>query len=319
MAMTSLSDKQCLEARDALLECGTGLKACSHLNISRGAFDNRIRTGIQRGLFEKVNVRRNLITEGGAILDDPEKVYKSILGISDLHAPYHHPDALAFIKSLKKKYKPDCVVVGGDELDFHAISYHDADPNLPSAADELSKAREFIHELEKLIPNAMVLESNHTSLAYRRAKTHGIPRHLITSYRGIMFGERDKDGDIYYPNDRGKGWQWFPDLVLQTPHAPVYFCHGKKSRTESNLLDDKMCFVQFHHHSRYEAVYVSTPNVLLWGMTCGCMIDPKSYAFHYNRLDSKRPLIGCAVIIDGLPHLTPMPLDKDGRWTGVTP
>jgi predicted phosphodiesterase len=316
---TPLTDFECKEAYETKLKLGSSIKASTALGISRGSLDNRLMVGIQRGLFNKPVIRQNLTNEANATLNDPEMVYKRILVISDLHAPYHHKDALAFIKSLKDKYNPDGYIITGDELDYHAISYHDSDPNLPSAGCELNHARTFLHELERLIPDAMVLESNHTSLAYRRARTGGIPKHLITSYRGVMFGDRDIDGDIYYPNDRGRCWKWFPDLILQTPHAPVYFCHGKKTRTETNIMDDKMCFVQGHHHSRYEVVYVSTPNVLLWGMTVGCMIDTKSLAFHYNRLDSKRPLIGCAVIINGLPQLTPMPLDKDGRWTGVTP
>ena len=43
--------------------------------------------------------------------------YKSVLVISDLHIPYHHPQAFDFLKALKAKYKPDHVVNIGDELD----------------------------------------------------------------------------------------------------------------------------------------------------------------------------------------------------------
>ena len=39
--------------------------------------------------------------------------YKSILCISDLHIPYHHPQAFDFLKALKKKIKPDLIVNGG--------------------------------------------------------------------------------------------------------------------------------------------------------------------------------------------------------------
>ena len=46
--------------------------------------------------------------------------YKSVLVISDLHIPYHHPDAFKFLAALKKKYKPDLVVNIGDEIDQHS-------------------------------------------------------------------------------------------------------------------------------------------------------------------------------------------------------
>ena len=65
-------------------------------------------------------------------------IYNSILCISDLHIPAHHPQAFDFLKLLKKTLKPDLIVNGGDELDKHALSMHDSDPDLPSAGDELS-------------------------------------------------------------------------------------------------------------------------------------------------------------------------------------
>jgi transcriptional regulator with XRE-family HTH domain len=56
-----------------------------------------------------------------------------ILTISDLHIPYHHRDSLAFLAYLKAKYKPTRIICLGDELDKHALSYHDSDPDLASA------------------------------------------------------------------------------------------------------------------------------------------------------------------------------------------
>ena len=53
---------------------------------------------------------------------------KSILVISDQHAPYHHIDTLDFLAEIKKKYKPDTVVNIGDEMDWHSISFHDSHP-----------------------------------------------------------------------------------------------------------------------------------------------------------------------------------------------
>ena len=57
---------------------------------------------------------------------------KSILVISDQHAPYHHIDTLDFLSAIKEKYKPDCVVNIGDEMDWHSISFHDSHPGLYS-------------------------------------------------------------------------------------------------------------------------------------------------------------------------------------------
>ena len=69
------------------------------------------------------------------------KGYSSVLVISDLHAPWQHPDALEFLKAIKKKIKPDFVLNVGDECDAHALSMWESDPDLPSAGDELKMAR----------------------------------------------------------------------------------------------------------------------------------------------------------------------------------
>ncbi len=95
-----------------------------------------------------------------------------VLVISDLHIPYHHKDSFAFLTALKKKYKPDLVINIGDELDQHAISMHDSNPDLPSAGDELRMSRKYIWELEKIFPDMILIHSNHSSLVYRLSLIH---------------------------------------------------------------------------------------------------------------------------------------------------
>ena len=75
---------------------------------------------------------------------------KRILVISDLHFPYSRVDALEFLKAIKKEYKPQLVINIGDEIDCHALSFHDTNPDLPSAGHELSLAIEYIKELENI-------------------------------------------------------------------------------------------------------------------------------------------------------------------------
>jgi len=61
------------------------------------------------------------------------KVYSSVLIVSDLHTPYNHVDSVKFLAAIKKKYDPfDKVILSGDEVDYHALSFHDHDPDLSS-------------------------------------------------------------------------------------------------------------------------------------------------------------------------------------------
>lgn len=229
--------------------------------------------------------------------------FKSILVISDTHFPYNHPDVIAFLRALKKKYKPDKVVHIGDEIDGHAISFHASDPDLLSPGDELAKAIQRLQPLYKLFPKVDVIESNHGSLVYRKGKFHGLPRDVFKSYREIIKAP--------------KGWRWHFDLTLKMSDGNhVYFHHGKTSAYAKLSQSMSMSAVQGHFHEKMEVIYWANPNGLFWDLRVGCLIHDKSLAFAYNKTNLKRPLIGTAVILEGQPKICPMVLDKKGRWIG---
>jgi hypothetical protein len=54
-------------------------------------------------------------------------------------------------------------------------------------------------------------------------------------------------------------------------------------------------------------------------MQIGCLINDKALGFAYNKINLKRPLIGMGIIIDGIPKLLPMILNKKGRWNKYIP
>jgi len=225
-----------------------------------------------------------------------------ILVISDLHAPYQHRDAIKFLSAIKEKYDPDRVISIGDEVDNHAMSFHPSDQSLYSAGDELKKAREVIWEIEKLFPKVDVLESNHGSMAYRKAMVSGIPKEMLRPYKRVL--------DV-------KGWNWHPDLVITLPNRQkCYFHHGKSANSLTFLKDTQMCCVQGHYHEKFNIHYHGTAEQLTWVIATGCLIDDHSMAFAYNNVNLKRPIIGCAMIIDSLPLLIPLVMHKNGRWNG---
>lgn len=226
-----------------------------------------------------------------------------ILLISDMHIPYHHPDLIPFLKHLKSKYKPTRVICLGDELDKHALSYHDSDPDLPSAGDELRKSLPTVQELFEMFPAMDIIESNHGSLVWRKAKTFGIPKHYIKSYNDVLGVD--------------SGWRWSFDLTIKLPNGQYcYIHHGKSSKIINLSQQMGMCAVQGHYHESFKIDYWGNPNGLFWGMQCGCLIDDDALAFSYNNVNIKRPVVGTGLIIDSLPILEPMLLDKDGNWTG---
>lgn len=233
--------------------------------------------------------------------------YSKILCISDMHLPYCHPDTLKFLKALKEKYIPDKVVCLGDEVDYHSLSFHASDPDLDSAGKELAKALAYIDSIYELFPECDVLESNHGSMAYRKAKFHGMPRHLLKSYKDVLFAPQ--------------GWSWHRDLVLTMSNGQkVLFVHGFRKNSLAESQRCKMNFVQGHHHSQAEIRYHCGPDYQQqFGMTVGCMIDDISLAFEYNKLYSARPILSHAIIENGVPKILPMFLNKRLRWNGQVP
>jgi predicted phosphodiesterase len=229
-----------------------------------------------------------------------------ILCISDMHMPYQHPETQAFLLGLKRKYDPTMVISVGDEVDYHAMSFHDSDPDLPSAGDELENAITELFPLYQIFPEVHLVDSNHGSMVYRKGKHNGIARKFLKDYRDIL--------------EAPKGWQWHDNLLVDLPRGQkLYVTHGVMK--DGLKLAEKMgcCTVQGHYHTEFNIKYSSSPAQLIWSMQVGCSVDDRSMAFHYNKTTATRPIIGHGIIINGLPRLLPMLMKQGGEWTGLLP
>ena len=196
---------------------------------------------------------------------------------------------------LKDRYQPTRIIGLGDELDHHAMSFHDSDPDLFSAGDELKFALKYTKQLEEMFPEMTLLDSNHGSMVFRKSKHHGIPRHYLKSYNEVL-GVSDK-------------WQWVNDLVLDLPDGQKVYCHhGKSADAIKTSQAMSMSHVCGHFHEKFGIQYWANPNGLFFAINSGCLIDDSNYAFAYNNTNLKRPLIGTSLIIDGVPILEAMPL-----------
>lgn len=229
---------------------------------------------------------------------------KCILVIPDLHFPYCHPDSLDFLAAIKKKIKPTRVICLGDELDYHAYSFHNHDPDLDSAGVELLKALGYMETLFKLFPRIDFLESNHGSMAYRKAKFHGTPRHLLKSYHDVLGAPKE--------------CKWHDELIIKLPDGRFcLFNHALGSDILSMGHFKGMCVVQGHYHSLFEIRSWDNGIHKLFAMSSGCLVNNKSLAMAYNKaLPKAVPVIGASAIIDSEPVLFKMKMDKNNRWTG---
>jgi hypothetical protein len=231
-------------------------------------------------------------------------VYNSrVLVIGDLHCPYWHPDTIAFLKEVNDTYAPNRVIQIGDEIDGHAISFHEHNPDLLSPGDELEKCIEKLQPLYRLFPKVDLLESNHGSLVYRKGVFAGLPRHVFKSYREIL--------------QAPKHWNWHFDLTITLSDGqPCYFHHGKTANPLGLSQSMGMSAVQGHFHEKFAINYWANSLGLYWQASTGCLVDDKSMAMAYNNNNLKRPMIGSLIILDGHPRLLPLVKDKHGRWIG---
>jgi predicted phosphodiesterase len=77
------------------------------------------------------------------------KGHKRGLIISDIHLPYQSNEAVTACFDFAKKQKPDFILINGDLLDFHGLSYFMKDPLKKRFSEELDMAKTFFQILEK--------------------------------------------------------------------------------------------------------------------------------------------------------------------------
>lgn len=223
-----------------------------------------------------------------------------VLVIPDLQIPFEHKDTIAFLKWAKKKFSPDLVVNVGDEVDMHALSEWDHDPDGYSAGHELKMAIEKLEEHYDLFPRVQVCTSNHTARPFRRAFKYGIPKAYLKGYADFLKAP--------------KGWQWADSFDIDG----VRYEHGEGQSGPQGALKAalaNMCpTVIGHIHSHAGILYSANDKHLIYGFNVGSLIDRHAYAFGYGKLMKSKPILGVGVVDKGIPTYIPMLLDRHGRW-----
>lgn len=284
---------QLQEALDAVpLHYGSITNAAKALGIPRSTLQNRLLHAASRQMEANTAVR----------VPKAEGKGLRTLFIGDLHAPFHHPDTLAFLTEAKEKLNPQRIVFSGDELDQHAISQHDPDPDGYSAGHELNVGLEFMQGLYTLFPVAGVCTSNHGARPFKKAYANGLPKAYLKSYADFMGAP--------------KGWWWADRIEVDG----VVYQHGEGYSGQNaalNAAKDNMrptCIGHIHGFAGIQ--YFNNGDKQIWGFNVGCIIDTTSYAFAYGKHHRSKPIIGVGLIDKGTPSFYPMQMDHNRRWTG---
>ena len=222
----------------------------------------------------------------GGVIPDRLRVESSsnVLVIGDTHLPFCHKDYLEFCKGVYRDYDCKTVVHIGDEVDNHAISFHNSDPDGLSAGMEATHAQEGLNEWYKAFPEVTVIVGNHGALPYRQALANGIPKKFLRTYEEIW--------------EAPDGWMWVHSAVIDG----VLYEHGTgssgKNAALNRAIDNRMSCVIGHVHSWGGVQYTANVDSTIFGMNVGCGIDNDSYAMAYGKPFTKKPTLGCGVVTD---------------------
>ena len=208
-----------------------------------------------------------------------------VLVIGDCHAPAMLDDYPSFLRKIYDKHDCNRVVHIGDLVDWNAISYHEKDPKMPSAAEEYKKAMKQVRKLHKAFPKVDFLVGNHDSLPMRKAQTIGLPEEVIKDF-GSLWG---LDGWTIHPR--------YHDLVIDD----VIFRHGDKGKggqqaAYKNAQAEFSSLVQGHLHSQAGVIYHANKEQCVFGMQVGCGCDHNHPAMNYGRVYAAKPIVGCGVV-----------------------
>jgi predicted phosphodiesterase len=222
-----------------------------------------------------------------------------VLAIPDLHLPYSRPKFLQFCVDVYKKHKCNKVVIIGDVVDLHSISFHPKRPDMPNASMEYDQAKKEIAKWKKAFPTAHVCIGNHDSRPVRLAETVSIPEELLRDFSDIW---------------DTPGWEWDWEFSIDG----VWYIHGTGCGGEhpayNKMKSTGLSYVLGHTHSAAGIKWLASPKSRLFGMDVGAGINDSSMAFAYGRFARRRSIIGCGVVLDGIPYYEIMPMSKNEKY-----
>lgn len=213
-----------------------------------------------------------------------------VLVIGDTHCPAMHEAYPDFLEEMYDVWSCDRVVHIGDLVDFHAISYHQKQFGLQDIEREMEAASEQVAILTRMFPKVDYLIGNHSALPTRQAADAGLPPSMLKSLAEIV--GLPKTWTVHARHH---------DLLIDG----VIYRHGDKGRSnQSNaaFVNAQMEFqsvVQGHYHAQAGVVYGANQQTRYFGLQVGCGTDPRSQYMDYSKIYTKRPLLGCGIVLDG--------------------
>jgi predicted phosphodiesterase len=227
-----------------------------------------------------------------------------VLIVGDVHVPFEHPNYIKFLRDQKERLKPDVVVFIGDIVDHYAHSRFTLDPDQQGQKPEWQQAMVHIAKFYELFPEAIWIVGNHDRRPYRKAMDAGLGRLVMKDL-----------AEVYHCPP---GWE----IVDSTEIDDVFYFHGESvgglSSWQDYPLKTNQSCVCGHMHSiggvRYHQRADQTQVFIL---ETGAGVNDEAYAFAYGKNASRKSMLGCGFVEDGVyAQFIPMNL-KDRKYRRI--
>lgn len=248
----------------------------SMLRTRRGKNGKRMKPYKRVEHDEIINI--NDLPKSHAIKRTPHRIPKTcrkVLVISDLHIPYHVPEAIAVALQDAKKEKIDAIIINGDLLDFHWLSRFEKDPRKRKTKHEFEAARQFLVYLRKMFPSAHIVwnEGNHDARYKKYLAAHALE--LFDDEYYTMEKRLDlADLKIHFVPENtltyaGKLSISHGHNIVRGIFAPVNAARGVFLKTKESHLIGHTHSVSEHTEKRLSKEIITT-----WSVGCLCELNP---------------------------------------------
>lgn len=205
---------------------------------------------------------------------------KRVLGLFDVHYPFHYKKGLELAIKEGLKQKVDCVLLGGDAVDFYSISrWLKRDINEITFKKELEKTREFFKTLRKIFKGKMIIyiEGNHEE-RLEKYKLEKCPAFASLEELQIENLLQLKQLNIKYINN---------NRIIKAGDLNIIHGHelrggGGASPAKSMRLRAKESILFGHLHKVQEDITTTISGKIYGGWAVGHLGDPHPHYMPYN-------------------------------------
>lgn len=202
--------------------------------------------------------------------------YEHALIFGDSHAPYHSVESLTKMIQYNKHQDIDCIILNGDNIDFHQLSVFIKDPRKRHFVDEINSMKRFLDAIQNAFPNVKLFYKygNHEEryenyLRIKAPEMIGIKEFELD----VLFGFGERFIDVI----KDKRTIKFGKLNILHGHElkggiipPVNAARGVFLRTKENTLVN-----HFHTDSKHSEPSLSGNHISCWSIGCMCDLHPE--------------------------------------------